>query len=406
MGNLCSIFHSRFKHLIQIIPSPRKAQLMDYILLGWQTSKYKLKKSDQKWFMKHYDEIIEDTGIKRSTLGRYIKEFVDEGLIVRRHALYSRTSECSEFAIRKGTYMHPSDKLLHLLKPEEKTQPVLEETSDKPTHNPSNDDLNDDIKPSECSNIAANERTDSLKMSEPYIRDLYTSSFNNISRKKTGLSVDNSDLKKLISQYETMQQWVEREIKEEISTEVKKLVLGTFFNLSFKDKLKLSSPEQVVAEYFYALTNVEYYLPEVTCFKHRNNILAKILRNKDWRTPKGFYNRFYLGLSFKEKQALKEERWQQEKAIEIKQPYLTHPLQQKDARLSEIEVLIYEKGLLIEKLTNTLFEQETEHDIDVIREQIQHHRREMESLWEQQAAMEETIASDRHLNNTPCYAYG
>ena len=91
MGNLCYIFHSRFKNLIKVIPSTRKAQLLDYILLGWQTSIYTLKGSDKKWFMKPYSQIVEDTGIPKSTLERYIKELADAGFIERRQALYSRT---------------------------------------------------------------------------------------------------------------------------------------------------------------------------------------------------------------------------------------------------------------------------------------------------------------------------
>src|SRR5690606_25118062 len=123
MGNLCSIFHMRFKSLMKVIPSARKAQLVDYILLGWQTSTYTLKNSDRKWFMKPYAEIVEDTGIPKSTLERYIKELVEEGFIERRQALYSRTKEQGGFEVKKGNYIHITDKLLTLIKP---SKPVSE----------------------------------------------------------------------------------------------------------------------------------------------------------------------------------------------------------------------------------------------------------------------------------------
>lgn len=65
--NLCSIFHARFKRLREIIPNARAAQLIDYIILGWQTSSYKLKNSDQKWFMKEYKTLVAETGIDRAS---------------------------------------------------------------------------------------------------------------------------------------------------------------------------------------------------------------------------------------------------------------------------------------------------------------------------------------------------
>ena len=112
--NLCSIFHARFSHLRTIIPNTRQAQLMDYILLGWQTSTYKLKNSNQKWFMKEFSKIVDETGIALSTLKRYLKEFEDEGLIERRQALYSRNSETG-FDCKKGCYISITSKFIFLL---------------------------------------------------------------------------------------------------------------------------------------------------------------------------------------------------------------------------------------------------------------------------------------------------
>ncbi|WP_242602794.1 helix-turn-helix domain-containing protein, partial [Legionella quinlivanii] len=84
---------------MKVIPSARKAQLVDYILLGWQTSTYTLKNSSNKWFMKPYAQIVEDTGIPKSTLERYIKELHEEGFIERRQALYSRTRDQGGFEV-------------------------------------------------------------------------------------------------------------------------------------------------------------------------------------------------------------------------------------------------------------------------------------------------------------------
>lgn len=108
------------------------------------------------------------------------------------------------------------------------------------------------------------------------------------------------------------------DIKEEIPDEIKHLVLGTFINLVVKHKITLSSPEQVVAEYLFALINTEFFIKNIDCIKHRNNILAKLLRTNQWQTPKGFYNYFYLGKNFKDKNDIREKGWEESKSLEIK----------------------------------------------------------------------------------------
>ena len=397
MGNLCSIFHVRFKHLMKVIPSARKAQLVDYILLGWQTSTYTLKNSSNKWFMKPYAQIVEDTGIPKSTLERYIKELVEEGFIERRQALYSRTKEQGGFEVKKGNYIHITDKLLAQILP---SQPVSETPQEDTIdiHNEPNDSYQqdnqdqDNIKP-ECKDIDINEGIDPLKMRGLYISDLYPSFFiNNIIFKKLTRSVDKPTRMRLSQQFESIQSLLYSEIKEEIPDEVKKLVLGTFFNLTFEHKKQLSSPKQLAAEYLFALLNSEFYLPDVTCFKHRNNILSKMIRENRWRTPKGFYKHFYLGQDFKDQQELREERWQKQKNSEMnpKQGIIE---EQKDERLIQLEVQMLEKSALLDTLTQSIYQQSSEEVIVTIRERIQEVRRELEHLWHQQFLIEQEIES-------------
>ena len=404
MGNLCSIFHVRFKHLIKVIPSARKAQLVDYILLGWQTSTYTLKNSSNKWFMKPYTEIVEDTGIPKSTLERYIKELVEEGFIERRQALYSRTKEQGGFEVKKGNYIHITDKLLALIKP---SQPVPETPQEDTTdiHNEPNDyyqqdnQEQDNIEP-ECKNIDINEGIDPLKMRGSYISDLYGSfSINNIIFKKLTHSVDKTTRMRLSQQFESIQNLLYSEIKEEIPDEVKKLVLGTFFNLTFEHKKQLSSPKQLAAEYLFALLNSEFYLPDVVCFKHRNNILSKMIRENRWRTPKGFYKHFYLGQDFKDQQELREEKWQKQKNNEIN-PNQEIIEEQKDERLIQLEVQMLEKSTLLDTLTQSIYQQSSEEVIVTIRERIQEVRRELEHLWHQQFLIEQECEQQDILNHT------
>ncbi|HHI9989659.1 TPA: helix-turn-helix domain-containing protein [Legionella pneumophila] len=378
---------------MKVIPSARKAQLVDYILLGWQTSTYTLKNSDRKWFMKPYAEIVEDTGIPKSTLERYIKELHDEGFIERRQALYSRTKEHSGFEVKKGNYIHITDKLLALIKPSEpfsETPPA--DTTD--IRNDQNDSYQKEPQyqsntKSECAYFDINEGIDPLKMRGLYISDLYPSFFiNNIIFKKLTQSVDKSTLQRLNQQFETIQNLLYSEIKEEIPDEIKKLVLGTFFNLTFEHRKQFSSPKQLAAEYLFALLNIDFYLPDVACFKHRNNILSKMIRSNQWRTPKGFYKHFYLGQDFKDQQELREEQWKNQKNNEINS--INEIIEeQKDERLIQLETEMLEKITLIDELTQSIYHQSSEEMIIKIREQIQLLRKELEHLWHQQALVEQ-----------------
>lgn len=398
MGNLCSIFHVRFKNLIKVIPSARKAQLLDYILLGWQTSTYTLRHSGNKWFMKPYSEIVEDTGIPKSTLERYIKELHEDGFIERRQALYSRTKEEGGFEVKKGAYIHITDKLLALIKPPKpapEAPPVTTDTQNNPNETHHDNHQKPDKNKPECNNSNTNEGFETLKMRGLYIRDLYSFSFNNtITFKQLTGSVDKATLQRLTHQFETIQTLLRNDIKEEIPDEVKKLVLGTFFNLTFEHKKQLSSPKQLAAEYLFVLINNKFYLPNVTCFKHRNNILSKIIREHRWRTPKGFYKHFYLGQGFKDQQQLREDQWQQQKHNEIHSNYdIDINNEQKDERLIELEAKMLEKSTLLDTLTRSIYQQSCEETIVAIRGQIQEVRRELEHLWHQQFLIEQEIES-------------
>lgn len=393
MGNLCSIFHSKYKNLIKVIPCARKAQLMDYILFGWQSSTYKLKNSNKKWFMKSQSEIVEDTGIALSTLQSYLKQFESDGLIERRQALYSRTTDNNAFEVKKGAYISITEKLLTLLTGNQ--SPLDRNTSHhqhKVCTNSTNKPLRE-ISSSEkinanCTNTNNIKGIENLDLRGLYIRDLYNSHKNNIKLKKSIPSVDNTTRNRLINQHDIIQKYVETQIKEEIPVEIKKLLLGTFFNLTFEHKKQFSSPEQVVAEYLFSLINTEFCLPSVQDFKHRNDILSKLIRNNIWRTPKGFYKHFYLGSNFKDKKELREKQWKHIKEREMKQQSNELALFQHGAALERVEAQIMEKGILIEELTQSIYQQKSEEQISIIRVQINKLRSELNVLYDEQSSIE------------------
>ncbi|QDQ41194.1 hypothetical protein E3226_011955 (plasmid) [Legionella geestiana] len=399
MGNFCSIFHARFRNLVSIIPCTRKAQLVDYILLGWQTSTYKLKGSSNKWFMKPYRQITEDTGIPQSTLERYIKELADDGFIERRQALYSRTSEEGAFTVKKGNYIHVTDKLIQLLQPSmpEAVHNEPDTTNSDSVHTqPDNSSAPNPNNKSTGSIFSdSNEGIEPLKTRESYISDLHPSVNNTIIFSKSMQSVDKRTAQRLIRQFESIQNFLFSTIKEEISDEIKKLVAGTFFNLSVVHHQNLSCPEQVVSEYLFALLNTQFYMPAIQCFKHRNNILAKLIRAKNWRTPKGFFKHFYMGQAFKKTQS-------PEKATSNDHVQSIVGNSAKDPRLSKIEELIFEKGSLVSAMTEEILTLTDEELILGKRQQIQALRDELETLWEQQFDLEQAILRCREGENRLC----
>ena len=400
MGNLCSIFHSRFKNLIKVIPSARKAQLMDYILLCWQKSTYQLKNSDKKWFMKPHDEIVADTGIRLGTIRDYLKQLEDEGFIERRQARYNRKSANGEYHVTMGGYINVTDKFLHLLNAGEHIHSPSnnsEDTNNNPSKQPAEDD---NIKPtSSISDI--NQIIDPLKTGESYIRDLRISFNNNIKFKNLIHSVDKPTLERLICQYETINTFMNTQIHEEISDEVKKLVLGTFFNLTFEHKKHFSDPKQIVAEYLFSLINTQFCLPLVTDFNHRNAILAKIIRKNVWRTPKGFYSHFYLGQDFKDKNELRQKRIEEDKQRELER-HVNEPASEQDQRSVCIETAISKQVELIDELNQRLREERSEDGILMIREQIQRVKHKLHDLWDEQRMLEIEIERASSKNVRLC----
>ncbi|MFJ1269362.1 hypothetical protein ACD661_12410 [Legionella lytica] len=331
--------------------------------------------------MKPYSQIVADTGIPLSTLERYIRELNEEGFITRRQALYSRTKEQGEFEVKKGTYICITNKLLSLLAVEVPAETLPEQPESK--------------KETKCLKSTLNEGSESLNMRELYISDLYKKSLNNVIFKKRTFHVDKNQNQRLIQQFNCIQELLFSEIKEEIPDEVKKMVSGTFFNLTFEHHKLFSTPKQLVAEYLYALLNVDFYMPNTHCFKYRNNILSKLVRTNTWRTPKGFYKHFYLGQNFDDQQNLRNKQWQKKKEAEIKPPKanITH----KNQCLAQIEATLYEKGTLINELTENLYQESDEGLIAQIRENIQSVRKELESLWIQQATLEQEIEHEQQL---------
>ncbi|MCE3045435.1 hypothetical protein [Legionella sp. 16cNR16C] len=340
--------------------------------------------------MKPYEEIAADTGIPKGTFQRYLKEFSDKGFIERRQALFTRTAN-GAFQVKKGAYINITEKFLSLLKqPGSKSKKVtVKSNSIQSNQFQSNRHAIADENVSRCSNKSTIEMIEPLNLRGLYISDLYNSFLkNNIIGKNLFSSVDKTTHLRTIKQFEAVQDFLFSDVKEEIPEPVKELVSGTFYNLLVKQSVRISAPKQLAAEYLFALLNSQYYLPKVTCFKHRNNILSKLLRTKQWQTPKGFYNHFYLGDQFKDKQILRETRWQTIKEAEMNPHYELAKDVREDSRLTAIEAAICAKAALLDALNKAIIQQSEEESILAMRKKIQDTRKELEALWDKQRAIE------------------
>lgn len=398
-NNLSSIFHKKFNILMKLTGNNvSKAALLDYILMHWQKSSYRLKGSEEKWFMEEYADLAERFGKSKRTIESYISFFKEEGLIETQLSRYAKNKN-GIFHIQNGAYIKPTTKLLIELQSEPTQQNVNNHPKSNQKETIEKENLNKS--PTSCENLEKNCGFETEKNAVSIYKDLDNNSFSNIIiRKKTNLDVDNSYARRK-HYFQTIQSFFEKEIKEEIPEAIKKLCLGTFNKLLFEHKKEFS--EQVAAEYLFALLNTEYYMPWTNDMVYRNNILAKKLKLNAWRTPKGFYKHFYLGQAFKDKQSLREERDAKNKENEIKNIH-TYPIDDsdrhsfdeviQDPRIKAIEDKIEKKVYIIENLKKSIYTQSSEEIVLQIREKISQANQELEILWAEQSLIEETIENE------------
>ncbi|MFO2823027.1 hypothetical protein SCO38_14470 [Legionella pneumophila serogroup 1] len=65
------------------------------------------------------------------------------------------------------------------------------------------------------------------------------------------------------------------------------IVKGMLLNVQKSHGVKLSSPQKVLDEIVFSLSNKEQF-QNIDTFQHKINIISQLLRNNRWRTPKGF----------------------------------------------------------------------------------------------------------------------
>ncbi len=290
-NNIATIYHDRHDQLKLLAGSPAKAEFLSKCIYWWQISKYKIKKSDYIWFTRTTEELAAGAGLSDSSVGRYLRDFAEKDLIEKRVIKrYSRKHNQDIACL----HIRITDNLLALLKTSTKKLPTTNQME------------KDDEKP-DSENLPQIDDTPLVNLTDPTINNKGNSLNNN-----TVKSDDVNYGKKKKPSFDKTIFPIEKDIGERVSEEIKDRIKGMLYNVLKKQGQELKHNERLFTEVLFSVTNKEQF-KDVTCIKHRIDIISKLIREKRWKTPKGFYNHWDIGQSFKERDEVKRRRMQQEK---------------------------------------------------------------------------------------------
>jgi len=290
-NNIATIYHDRHDQLKLLAGSPAKAEFLSKCIYWWQISKYKIKNSDYIWFTRTTDELAAGSGLSDSSVGRYLRNFADKGLIEKRVIKRFSRKHDQDIAC---LHIRITDKLLALLKTTTKKSSTTNQTAA--------DDKQPDSK-----NLPQLNDTPSVNLTDPTINNKGYSP-NNSTVKHNAVNCG----KKQKASFEKTVFPVEKEIGERVSEELKDQIKGMLYNVLKQQEQELKHNERLFTEVLFAVTNQEQF-KDVDSMNHRINIAASLIRKKQWRTPKGFYNHWDIGQNFKDRDEIKRRRTQQEK---------------------------------------------------------------------------------------------
>ena len=308
MPNLSAINHINFARLHELTNNYNKAILLDKLIFWWQISTYTL--DDGKiWFTRCLNQISEESKISKRSVERYLQEFEASGIIEKTNKLYKK----------KNLYIRITEKLLIML-----GEPI------KSSEQPNKSTINQQKSQPKSLFLKQVGDTNPANLAVSIYKDQDSNSLTNSTVRQPSI-VDNSKInpqKPQNSSYPTYP--IEKEIGERVTERFKNYIKGTMRNLQTQHNLSFSKPDQLFAEIVFSVLHVQNQFPGVSNAHHRVNLIAKLLRQKQWRTPKGFYNHWDIGQSYKlklekqekEQQALKQNEYDiQDKLLNVSNTY-------------------------------------------------------------------------------------
>lgn len=291
--NIATIYHDRHDQLKLLAGSPAKAEFLSKCIYWWQISKYKIKNSDYIWFTRTTDELAAGAALSESSVGRYLRDFAEKNLIEKR-------------VLKRYSRKHGQDIACLHIRITEKLLALLKTTTQKSS---TTNQIDEDDKQPDSNILPQLDDTPSVNLTDPTINNKGNSPNNDIS------TVSQDDVncgKKQKASFEKTVFPIEKEIGERVSEELKDQIKGMLYNVLKQQGQELKHNERLFTEVLFSVTNKEQF-KDVDCMNHRINIAASVIRKKQWRTPKGFYNHWDIGQTFKERDEIKRRRTQQEK---------------------------------------------------------------------------------------------
>lgn len=282
MGNISSINHANFARLHELTNNYNKAILLDKLVFWWQISTYSLN-DGQIWFTRSLSQIAEDSKISKRSVERYLQDFETAGFIEKTNKLYKK----------KNLYIRITEKLLVLL------GATANVNKPKLVEQPTKMNSNQQKSPSKSLFLTHFGDTDPAILAVSIYKDQDSNSVNNNTVSHPSI-VDNLKTNSQQAPNTTSSNYpIEKQIGERITERFKNYIKGTMRNLQSQHQLVFSNPDQLFAEIVFSVLHVENQFPGIVNNHHRVNLIAKLLREKKWRTPKGFYNHWDVGQAYK-----------------------------------------------------------------------------------------------------------
>ena len=296
--NLSSVHHASFGRLHDITNNYNQATLLDKLIFWWQISNYTLE-DGHKWFTRSITQIAEESRLSERSVGRYLKLFSDAGYIEKTTRLYKK----------KNLYIRVTDKLLSLIGGQDVSQaPKVGEGACNEVHENLASKtpclFTEHVGMTGRANLAVSiyKEQDCNILNNNTVNETDTVSFEDNplqtpETKEGPVEVSCTEPAKYPSYA------IEKQIGERLPETTKNYIKGTMKNLNTQHQIAFSNPEQVFSEVVFSLLNVDKQFPGISDMHHRMNLIAKLMREKRWCTPKGFYKHWDVGQTYRHKQA-------------------------------------------------------------------------------------------------------
>jgi hypothetical protein len=320
MNNLSAIHHDRFNTLHELTGNYNKATLLDKLIYWWQISTYTLN-DNNIWFTRSIAEISESSKIPKRTVERYLSEFAELGYIEKVNRLLKI----------KHLYIRITEKTLSTISgPSQEKKSVMINNQKIPVIVSDHKVLTGPLTNPEQERPFLNHNgvTDTAIMAELLYKDKDNNLLNNSTISDSHIvnnlnSTPKNPLKTPASETPTQNDSyttplaIEKQIGERLELQLKNYIKGTLRNLQEQHGLHFSNPDRIFAEVVFSVLNPKDQLAGIQNNHHRVNIIAKLMREKRWTTPKGFYNHWDVGTLFKKRQKTKEINYESEKQQEM-----------------------------------------------------------------------------------------